>query len=53
MKYFGIVIFAAIGLEGLQYIVPWRSFNPNDLIANLAGAILSFGVALSTNKRKS
>jgi len=36
-----IVFVSAIGLELLQIIIPYRTFNPMDMIANLFGAILS------------
>jgi len=42
LKYAFIIILAGIGLEYLQKLVPWRSFNPIDLYFNLFGA----GVAL-------
>jgi len=32
----------AFGTETLHYLLPWRSFNINDLIANAAGVILGF-----------
>lgn len=31
----------AILSEGIQYILPYRTFNINDLLANLIGIILS------------
>jgi VanZ family protein len=39
------LLFAAV-TEGVQYIVPYRSFNVNDLIGNVIGVIL--GAALET-----
>ncbi len=36
-----IVISSAIGLELLQWLVPWRSFNPLDMFYNLVGAKLA------------
>lgn len=31
---------AAISLEGLQYFLPYRSFNINDLLSNAVGVLL-------------
>jgi VanZ family protein len=39
------LLFAAV-TEGVQYIVPYRSFNVNDLIGNVIGVVL--GAALET-----
>jgi VanZ family protein len=36
----GGVVFAGI-TEGIQYFLPYRSFNVNDLFANFAGLIFS------------
>ncbi|MDP3462570.1 MAG: VanZ family protein, partial [Bacteroidales bacterium] len=33
------LLFAA-GSEGLQYLLPWRAFNVNDLLANMLGILL-------------
>jgi len=35
------LLFAA-GSEGLQYLLPWRAFNVNDLLANGLGVLLGF-----------
>lgn len=40
MKYSIIVLCAGIGLELIQMLVPWRSFNPVDLVFNIIGAVL-------------
>jgi len=39
------LLFAA-GTEGLQYFLPWRAFNVNDLIANMLGVITSFVILI-------
>lgn len=31
--------------EGIQYVLPYRSFNINDLLANLIGIVLGFTLA--------
>jgi uncharacterized membrane protein len=50
LKYSAIVLAAGICLELLQLAVPWRSFNPVDMIYNLGGAILAiFFIALSNS----
>ncbi|NDY74112.1 hypothetical protein DO021_12775 [Desulfobacter hydrogenophilus] len=33
----------AVGLEGVQYLLPWRAWNVNDAIGNSAGLILGAG----------
>ena len=39
---FGVILFvAAMGIELLQIFVPYRTFNPMDMMANLFGAILT------------
>jgi glycopeptide antibiotics resistance protein len=44
------LLFAA-GTEDLQYFLPWRAFNVNDLIANMAGVLLGFLITgFSANK---
>jgi VanZ family protein len=48
-----IVVAAAIGLELLQLVVPWRSFNPLDMVYNLVGAGMGIGfVVVSQRARK-
>lgn len=50
LKYSATVLAAGICLELLQLAVPWRSFNPVDMIYNLGGAILAiFFIALSNS----
>jgi glycopeptide antibiotics resistance protein len=39
------LLFAA-GTEGLQYFLPWRAFNVNDLLANMIGVILGASLNL-------
>ncbi len=41
LKFGGIVFVSAIGIELLQIFIPYRTFNPMDMIANLFGAILT------------
>ncbi len=49
LKYCGIVLLAAVVLESLQTLVPWRSFNPVDLVYNLFGTgLVMVFVALSS-----
>jgi glycopeptide antibiotics resistance protein len=43
-----IVLSAGIGLELLQLLVPWRSFNPVDMYYNLFGAGLSLLIVALT-----
>lgn len=40
-KYSIVVMIAGFGLEFIQLIVPWRTFNPMDMVFNLSGAILT------------
>lgn len=37
-------LFFAAGSEGLQYLLPYRAYNVNDLLANVIGVALSFPV---------
>jgi len=41
LKFGGIVFGAAVGIELLQIFVPYRTFNPMDMMANICGAILT------------
>ena len=41
LKFGGIVFVSAIGIELLQIFIPYRTFNPIDMMANLVGAILT------------
>ena len=41
LKFGGIVFVAAVWIELLQIFVPYRTFNPMDMIANIFGAILT------------
>ena len=41
LKFGGIVFVSAIGIELLQIFIPYRTFNPMDMIANIFGAILT------------
>ncbi len=41
LKFGGIVFISAISIELLQIFIPYRTFNPMDMIANLFGALLT------------
>lgn len=41
LKITTLIILLALILEPLQLFVPWRSFNPFDLYANIIGAIIA------------
>ena len=41
LKFGGIVFVSAMGIELLQIFVPYRTFNPMDMMANLFGVILT------------
>ena len=47
---FGL-LFAA-GSEALQYLLPYRAYNVNDLIANMLGVLLGFTLLFLINIRK-
>jgi len=40
LKYLLIVVSSAILFECIQFFLPYRTFNPMDLISNLTGAII-------------
>lgn len=46
-------LFFAAGTEGLQYFLPWRAFNVNDLLANGLGILVGFALVLRFNIRRS
>jgi VanZ family protein len=37
-----VSIVIALLTEGIQYYIPYRAYNPADLIANIAGALVGF-----------
>jgi VanZ family protein len=39
---FVLGIFCAIGLEAIQMLLPYRSFNINDLFANFLGVVMGY-----------
>ncbi len=41
LKFGGIVFISALSIELLQIFIPYRTFNPMDMIANLFGAIIT------------
>jgi len=41
LKFEGIIFVSAMGIELLQIFVPYRTFNPMDMIANIVGALLA------------
>ena len=56
LKYILIVGSSAILFESIQYFLPYRTFNPMDLISNLTGAIIgtiiiSFFISSLKNKQ--
>lgn len=46
LKYCTVLILAGIGLELLQLALPWRTFNPVDLLFNLIGAALAVAIII-------
>jgi len=41
LKFCGILFISALGFELLQILIPYRTFNTMDMMANLFGAILT------------
>jgi glycopeptide antibiotics resistance protein len=35
-------IILAISMEAIQYIIPWRTFNVNDMFSNILGVVIGF-----------
>ena len=48
-KFGVLVMVASIGMEFIQLLIPWRSFNPVDLAYNLVGAVLGMVAVLMVN----
>ena len=42
----------AAGTEGLQHFVPYRTWNVNDLVANVLGMVAGFGIWVVFRKEK-
>ncbi|MDY0151566.1 MAG: VanZ family protein [Candidatus Cloacimonas sp.] len=49
-KFITVMALAAIGFEGLQWFLPYRSFNPIDMGYNLLGGFLAVGVILVSRR---
>jgi len=45
------LLFAA-GSEALQYLLPYRAYNVNDLLANILGILVGFTLVFLINIRK-
>ncbi len=43
-------IIFAVGSESLQYLLPYRAFNINDLLANTIGIAIGMAIFLKTDK---
>ena len=58
VKKFNFIIWLFVGIlfcifsESVQYIIPYRTFNINDMIANCSGIFLSVIVFLFTGPKK-
>jgi len=52
LKYSGIVAGSAIGLELIQILVPWRAFNPVDMVYNLVGAVVGVLFVVVSKREK-
>ncbi len=53
MKFAGLTIGTAVCMELLQHLIPWRSFNPVDMMYNLVGAVLGVMViAISATRNR-
>jgi len=51
--YWGIIgLTYAIALESLQFVLPYRTFNINDLMANGLGVVFSSVIFIGFRKRK-
>lgn len=44
---FGLLF--AMASEALQYLLPWRTYNVNDLLANMLGILAGFAVSMIIN----
>jgi len=52
LKWLLLGLLFASATEGLQYVLPYRTFNINDLMANLLGILVGFALVLLINIRK-
>jgi glycopeptide antibiotics resistance protein len=41
-KIAGVGMVLAVGLEGVQYLLPYRSWNVNDAVGNVVGVVLGW-----------
>lgn len=55
LKYSAVIVLAGIGLESMQLLLPWRVYNPVDLVYNIVGATIAVKFVvishLSTRKK--
>ena len=42
----------ATGTEALQYLLPYRSYNINDMLANVAGVVFSTGLFMGWRRMR-
>jgi glycopeptide antibiotics resistance protein len=48
-QWFSLGIFYASFTEGLHYVLPYRVFNINDLLANVMGVVMGFVLFIAFN----
>ena len=41
---FPLILLLAIGAEALHYVIPWRSFNWNDMTGNVLGVLAGMAI---------
>jgi len=51
IRAFGFALFLAFILEAVQYLIPWRTFNVNDLFANIFGVGIGVVILLFLKNR--
>jgi glycopeptide antibiotics resistance protein len=47
----GVGVILAVGLEGVQYMLPYRAWNVNDAVGNVTGVVLGGWIAALVTKR--
>ena len=50
IRAFGHALFLAFILEAVQYLIPWRTFNVNDLGSNVLGVVFGLVIWLFIGK---
>ena len=50
LPWFALGMLYAVSTEGVQYLIPYRSFNISDMLANIVGVVAGFCIFVPLKK---